>query len=603
MKLAPTLILVLLAGLVAALSLRAAEEPQEIVPNDKCLECHGQDDLTKTNAAGLSLSLFVDETRFRASVHQTNLCVDCHQDLRFRWEHPDDGHVVQPVNCATCHESQAETYNASAHGIALREGNIASATCKDCHGHHEVPHLGEPGSPVGAAQLVATCGQCHTEAAADLEESSHGKAMARGHRNAPNCLDCHAEHQIESLKGASPLKISQDICGKCHASERLNTRFRLPRRQVDTFFESYHGLAAQGGSTKAANCASCHGWHKILPSTDVNSSVHKANLVQTCGQCHPGIGANFASGKVHLDDSSDSEVGLIINRWVRRIYIGLIVGTCGLLGLHNGLVFYRKVRATLRSKNRTVVRMDASQRRQHLVLLLSFVVLAISGFALRFPDSWLSWALGTEDIRRWIHRVAGVVLLGAGVWHIGYLIGSAEGRRLLRDLMPTPRDWTDVKTNVRHLTGRSAERARFGRFGYPEKFEYWAVVWGTIIMGVTGLMIWFKVDVTQFLPRWMVDVASTIHYYEAILACLAIIIWHFYHVFFDPDVYPGNFAWLDGKVTPEWQRHEHPLDTAPSVGGNPVLNGTPPSPTATPPPPTPDSTGTPPPGTPKPPAS
>jgi len=92
--------------------------------------------------------------------------------------------------------------------------------------------------------------------------------------------------------------------------------------------------------------------------------------------------------------------------------------------------------------------------------------------------------------------------------------------------------------------------------------EYWAVIWGTIIMGVTGLMIWFKMDVTRFLPRWAVDVALTIHYYEAILACLAIIVWHFYHVIFDPDVYPLNWACWSGKVSRHWQEEEHPLDAA-----------------------------------------
>jgi cytochrome b subunit of formate dehydrogenase len=91
--------------------------------------------------------------------------------------------------------------------------------------------------------------------------------------------------------------------------------------------------------------------------------------------------------------------------------------------------------------------------------------------------------------------------------------------------------------------------------------EYWAVVWGTIIMGVTGLLVWFKMDVTQWLPRWAVDVALTIHYYEAILACLAIIVWHFYHVIFDPDVYPLNLACWDGKVSKHWQEEEHPLDS------------------------------------------
>ncbi|MGE3312084.1 MAG: cytochrome b/b6 domain-containing protein [Limisphaerales bacterium] len=541
----------------------AAVAEEEVVPNDKCLECHNQNDLTRTDADGRVFSLFVDEARFRASVHQTNLCVDCHQDLRFRWEHPDDGHVAQPVQCAACHAAQSETFDASAHGIALRNGSPTAATCKDCHGHHEVPRLGDPDSPVNTARLVETCAQCHPEAASDLAESSHGTAAIRGRREAPNCIDCHAEHQIESLKGASPLRISQDICGKCHASERLNTRFRLPRHQVDTFFESYHGLAAQGRSTKAANCASCHGSHKILPSTNPASSIHKDNLITTCGQCHPGIGTKFASGKVHFDDSSDSEVGLIVNRWVRRLYLVLIVGTCGVLAAHNGLIFLRKIRATLRSRERNVVRMDVHQRRQHLLLLTSFILLAVTGFALRFPDSWLSWALGTEDIRRWLHRIAGVVLLGTGAWHLGYLALTTEGRRLFRDLLPRRQDWTDVQTNARYLAGRSANRARFGRFGYPEKFEYWAVVWGTIIMGVTGLMIWLKVDVTLWLPRWLIDVATTIHYYEAILACLAILIWHFYHVFFDPDVYPGNFAWLDGKVTQTWQAHEHPLETVP----------------------------------------
>ena len=106
----------------------------------------------------------------------------------------------------------------------------------------------------------------------------------------------------------------------------------------------------------------------------------------------------------------------------------------------------------------------------------------------------------------------------------------------------------------------SDEKPKIGRFGYAEKMEYWAVVWGTIIMGVTGLMIWFKLDVTRFLPRWAVDVALTIHYYEAVLACLAIVVWHFYHVIFDPDVYPLNTACWNGRVSEEWQKHEHPLE-------------------------------------------
>lgn len=538
----------------------AAEDP---VPNDKCLECHGMNDLTQTNSLGHVRSLFTDEAILKASIHRTNTCIDCHRDLRLAWEHPEDNHKVEPVNCAVCHEKQSATANAGVHGIALREGKLGAATCADCHGHHDVTRHSSPDSPTYFTRLAATCGQCHMHEAEELQASVHGQAALKGRRDAPTCIDCHAEHQTEDLRNASPMKIAAQICGRCHASERLNTGLKASRQQVNTFMESYHGLAAQGGSTRAANCASCHGWHLVLASTDPKSKIHKDNLVATCGQCHPGIGANFAQGRVHVDYSSTGEVGLVVNTWVRRVYLALIVGVVGFLGLHNGLSWYRKVRAAYAASGRTVVRMDDSQRRQHLVLLTSFIFLALTGFALRFPDSWLSWAFGTEDTRRWLHRAAGVVLLVLGVWHIFYLVARAEGRRLARDMMPGLQDLKDLRANLVHLSGAGGKPARFGRFGYPEKLEYWAVVWGTIIMGVTGLMIWLKVDVTQFTPRWVVDVAITIHYYEAILACLAIIVWHFYHVIFDPDVYPANWAWLDGKVTPEWQKHEHPLEVLP----------------------------------------
>jgi cytochrome b subunit of formate dehydrogenase len=169
--------------------------------------------------------------------------------------------------------------------------------------------------------------------------------------------------------------------------------------------------------------------------------------------------------------------------------------------------------------------------------------------------------LGSDElIRRWTHRIAGVIMLAGGLYHVFYAFLTVEGRQLVRDMWPKWQDVKDVRLALRHYAGRSTAHPRFGRFGYVEKAEYWAVVWGTLIMGVTGLAIWFKIGVTQFLPRWAVDVATTIHYYEAILACLAIVVWHFYHVLISPDVYPMNWAWLDGKVSEEWHREHHPLD-------------------------------------------
>jgi formate dehydrogenase gamma subunit len=231
---------------------------------------------------------------------------------------------------------------------------------------------------------------------------------------------------------------------------------------------------------------------------------------------------------------------------------------------HNLLLFGKKVRARYRAANLTVVRMSLSQRTQHVILAVSFIALAVTGFALKFPDSWIAKAMGSNEMfRRWSHRIAGVILLVAGVYHVIYLLTTRDGRQLLKDFLPAKKDIQDVTDNARYLTGLSETKPKIARFGYAEKMEYWAVIWGTIIMGVTGLVIWFKMDVTKFLPRWAVDVAVTIHYYEAILACLAIVVWHFYHVIFDPDVYPLNWACWNGKVSKHWHEDEHPLDQMP----------------------------------------
>jgi cytochrome b subunit of formate dehydrogenase len=151
-------------------------------------------------------------------------------------------------------------------------------------------------------------------------------------------------------------------------------------------------------------------------------------------------------------------------------------------------------------------------------------------------------------------------MLLIGLYHLVYLLTTRDGRKLLVDLFPVKKDALDVWQAVRYLAGFTSHKPQIGRFGYAEKMEYWAVVWGTIIMGATGLAIWFKIDVTQHLPRWVVAVATTIHYYEAVLACLAIIVWHFYHVIFDPEVYPLNTACIDGRISEEFQAHEHPLE-------------------------------------------
>jgi len=559
-----------LLGVCLGLALQLPAAP--VLKNSDCLECHSDKTLTKTNAAGKEILLFVDSAKLAASAHQTNTCTSCHVDLTDK--HPDDNLAAKPVDCRQCHERQNTSYGASVHGRAVKHGDASAPACRDCHDSHEVVPPNLLASPLHVTKQAATCGACHDQAAADYTASVHGKALMAGVREAPTCTDCHSEHKIESLANGSSRKISEDVCSRCHASERLNTKYNLPADRVRTFFDSYHGLANSYGSTLAANCASCHGFHKILPSTDVNSTIHASHLVATCGQCHPGANEKFSLSKIHVDlsaaQSNPSDLGSQINWWVRKVYLILIIGTIGGMFAHNFLLLVKKVKAHLRSKGRPIVRMNLAQRWQHAVLALSFIALAVTGFALKWPDSWLAKLMGSsEPFRRWSHRIAGVVLLLVGLYHLIYLVVSKDGRKLVIDFLPVKKDLADILGTVRWLVGLRKEKPQIGRFGYAEKMEYWAVIWGTIIMGVTGLVVWFKMEVTQWLPRWAVDVALTIHYYEAILACLAIIVWHFYHVMFDPDIYPVNLACWDGKVTEHWQNEEHGLEQ-PASASHPV---------------------------------
>ncbi|MGB9104818.1 MAG: cytochrome b/b6 domain-containing protein, partial [Terriglobales bacterium] len=135
------------------------------------------------------------------------------------------------------------------------------------------------------------------------------------------------------------------------------------------------------------------------------------------------------------------------------------------------------------------------------------------------------------------------------------------GRQLMFSMLPEPKDALDARDTMRHYLGFNVPKPQFKRFNYAEKAEYWALVWGTVVMASTGLALWFKVQVVHLVPRWWLDIATAIHFYEAILATLAILVWHFYQVFFDPDVYPMNWAWYDGRISVEHYQDEHGLDS------------------------------------------
>jgi cytochrome b subunit of formate dehydrogenase len=488
-------------------------------------------------------------------------------------------HANIPATCGRCHgqkflmESNGESaqafisYQESVHGRAVEKGSKKAAVCTDCHGSHEILAANDAKSSIYKFNVPGTCGKCHSAIEQTFMQSIHGQGISRGNGLSPVCTDCHGIHSIKAHIDPNSSVAEQNVtrmtCARCHDGVRLSQEFGVAGNRVSTYLDSYHGLASKGGSVVVANCASCHGVHNILPSSDPRSTVNHANLDVTCGKCHKGVTQRFTLNKVHLEDGVHSkDIDSIAVRWVRLIYLPLIVLVIGAMFLHNVIIWRSKLSARRRAHPAMMVRMTVNQRWQHLILLTSFIILVITGFALKFPDSWFAQALGmSEKLRSIIHRVAGVVLMGAGIYHIFYLAVAREGRRLLRDLAPAPNDGFDVLRAMRYYLGLSDQKPAFGRFSYAEKAEYWALVWGTALMGVTGIMLWAKVWVGNLLARWTVDVATAIHYYEAILATLAIVIWHFYQVFFDPDVYPMNGAWLDGKMPVDHYREEHELDT------------------------------------------
>jgi cytochrome b subunit of formate dehydrogenase/ribosomal protein S27AE len=558
-----------------------------------CARCHAAEQAQYENS--------FHAKAIQAGDSRAATCTDCHGSPHELLAAGDPksrvSHQNIPQTCGACHGQKfvmAESghsnqpflsYQNSVHGRAVAAGNLKAAVCTDCHGVHEILGAGNPKSPIFKFNVPQTCATCHESIKREFMGSIHGQAIARGNWQAPVCTDCHGIHAIQASKdpasSVSGVQLAKNTCARCHEGMRLTQEFGIAGRRATTYLASYHGLASEGGSSVAANCASCHGVHNILPSSDPRSMIYPANLVKTCGQCHPGATENFTKGKIHLDVPLSADIGSKTVRWVRRFYLLIIAVTIGGMILHNLIVWRRKAIEARRRHPRIVVRMDASQRYQHLVLLVSFFVLVLTGFALKYPDSWLAAALLMhERLRGILHRVAGVTLILVSLYHLGYLIVHPGGRKLLWDMLPGPRDAWDVIHTLRYNLGLTDQKPYYPRFSYGEKFEYLALVWGVLVMALTGLGLWFKVQVGHFAPRWILDVFTAVHFYEAVLATLAILIWHFYQVIFDPDVYPMNWSWYDGRVSIEHYVEEHGADTetiAGAIDGAAEANSGPPA--------------------------
>jgi len=212
------------------------------------------------------------------------------------------------------------------------------------------------------------------------------------------------------------------------------------------------------------------------------------------------------------------------------------------------------------------LRMTLNERFQHVNLFINFTLLVITGFALKYPEAF--WVSPIADaplgmtFRGFLHRLCGVATLTLSGYHLLYCAFTERGRGIIKDMIPGLKDakdlWETLKNNF--FINRPSKEIKMGRFNFREKFEYLGMIWGTIVMTVTGFILWFKTEWLMYFPMWTYDVARAIHFYEAILATLTIIVWHLYSVVWNPEVYPMSWAWITGDLTEHEMKLEHGLE-------------------------------------------
>lgn len=542
------------------LSIPHDQKPGEV----KCGNCHRVEQQIYLNS---------DHGRAVANgITEAASCKACHGESHYLLNYRNPSSQVSRRNinqtCARCHDDEKKmeqykltqrapyrSYLESIHGKSFIAGEESAAVCTDCHGSHDLHSPNNPESKIYKFNVPKTCSECHENVYNTYKMSIHAKGLLAGIKDAPVCTDCHGEHNIQSKNEPSSSVYPTSIvntCGHCHASEKISSKYGMPSDIVSTYMTSYHGTAYQYGSLTVANCASCHGFHDILPSSDPRSSVNPKNIGATCGKCHVGAGEQLAKGSVHIRPSVNRDK---IIYYVSVIYIIFIIMVIGGMLFHNSLDFGRKLIIHYKkSKSRSVAsRLSLNERIQHIVLLTCFILLVYTGFAHKYPTAFFSYPFSLGDIgpeiRKIIHRVAGVIFICLMCYQALWLLFTKYGRTKLKALMPKWHDFTDSLKLIGYNMGILKEHPKFDRYSYIEKAEYWALIWGSFVMVVTGLILMFENVSLSFMPKWLIDVMLLVHFFEALLATLAIVVWHFYWTIFDPEVYPMSATWITGKVT------------------------------------------------------
>ncbi|MFC1628817.1 cytochrome c3 family protein [Gemmatimonadota bacterium] len=513
-----------------------------------CLDCHD-------NHATMSKLLPTSPTFSR---NIPDLCAECHRD-------GEPGAKRSQVELGDV----VSSYRMSIHGKGMLESGLTvTATCSSCHSAHGPLPPEDPASTVHPDNIAGTCGTCHN----GIEETFMGSVHWPGNSTAapedlPTCEDCHTSHNISRVDRSDFRLMMMEQCGTCHEEE------------AETFFDTYHGKVSRLGEAGAAKCYDCHGTHNILPPALATSTLSRQNIVETCAQCHPGANRRFAGYLTHATHHDPDKYPYLF--WAFWAMTALLVGTLTFAMFHTVAWLWRlwrspehRIKHRAQPGEKLYRRFTTFQRSLHVGMMISFILLAGTGMALKF--SYMLWAqllarlMGGFGSMGLIHRTAAVALITIFAIHLWDVVrqkresGMTWKHFILKapnSMMFSLTDLKDLIGSVKWFLGRGP-RPHYGRFTYWEKFDYFAVFWGMFIIGSTGLILWFPEFFTLILPGQTVNVATIIHSDEALLAVAFIFTVHFFNTHFRLDKFPMDPVMFTGRVPIEEFKHDKPREYA-----------------------------------------
>lgn len=578
----------IMPGLVALAVATLLPQALYAVDPENCLMCHRFRGLARVDKDGDYRLFYVDEKLFSQGPHARVSCKGCHADID---KIPHDG--AKPVDCLrSCHieEPTREIIFTHAKVKEHLEGSVHALTASD-------------GTPRSHAADLPRCKDCHDIPL--FRPVSMFKTVRAGvsDRAISRCLVCHSDEHFTRYfyshvttrmhKARDPREVVA-MCSSCHADAVLAKRHNLPD-VVSSYLETYHGKAVHFGSTLAPDCLDCHATkgnvHEMRASSDPRSAVHPDNRAATCNNedCHSTAGPGLASFDVHATRNSAThklEFGVGLFFVIMTLAILLPILTLNVLGLIRELIPSHEAEEEIERLTRLAERRAAAEggimrftrghRIQHIFLVTVFVVLALTGLPMKFPQA--SWAptiyqlFGGIRGAPIVHRAAGVALIVGFIFHVGMILLnvarslSREGRLTLMNwikaalalpMIPKPRDAKDIVKLVKYVFFLSPRRPNYGRFSWKEKLEYLGLFWGITLLAVTGILLWSESISTRFLPGWLLNVCYLAHTYESILAVAHITLVHIPGVIGRPGVSPLSSMIINGKISPRALAEEH----------------------------------------------